>query len=123
VPSDVAKRLFQASMGLFFSSDLSLVSLLGSMVLARGGGDDLFFYYMDANNTERELVEGGAPAVATYLGKQLGGALCTSAPVRRIKWAADHVEVFADGITVRAKYVIITAPPVLASQIEYQPAL
>ena len=123
VPSDTAKEMFRAALGLFFCGDLSMVSLLGSMVLARGGGEDYFNYYMDSTITEQDLVDGGTPEVARRLGEKLGDALRKSTPVRRVKWADDHVEVFGDDIVVRAKRVIITAPPVVAAQIEYDPPL
>jgi monoamine oxidase len=124
VPSWGAQQLLGSSMRLLFSSDPSVVSLLGSMVLARGGGDAGFLYFLDAAITETHLVDGGGtPEVARRLGVELGDSLRTSAPVRRIVHTDDGVEVFADGATVGARYVIVTAPPVLASQIEYDPPL
>ncbi|HET6230618.1 MAG TPA: FAD-dependent oxidoreductase [Longimicrobiaceae bacterium] len=124
VPSERARTLLRTTLGLLFSSDLSLVSLLGGMVLARGGRGDGFLYYIDASITETHLVDGGGtPEVARRLGEELGGALHTSAPVRRIAHTDGGVEVVADGVTVRAGYVIVTAPPVLAGEIEYDPPL
>jgi monoamine oxidase len=97
---------------------------LGSTLLGCGGEDQGFTYYADASITESDLVdEGGPPEVARRLGDALGDALHKSAPVRRIEHNNEYVDVFADGITVRAKYVIVTAPPIVASQIEYQPML
>ncbi|MDB4950003.1 MAG: Putrescine oxidase [Gemmatimonadetes bacterium] len=124
VPSDRARTLLRTSLGMLFSVDPAQVSLLGSMVLARGGRDDGFQYFVDASITETHLVDGGGtPEVARRLGSELGDALCTSAPVRRITQTDDGVEVTADGLTVSARYVIVTAPPVLSGQIEYDPPL
>lgn len=124
VPSDDARHMLRTGLGLAFSTDLSTVSLLGSMVLAKGGGKDGFGYYLDSTLTETHLVDGGGtPEVARRLGDELGDALHRSAPVRRIAQTDEGVEVIADGVTVRARYVIVTAPPVLAGQIEYDPIL
>jgi monoamine oxidase len=124
LPSSGAQQLIGASLSLLFSSDPAVVSLLGSMVLARGGGDAGFLYYIDASNTETHLVDGGGtPEVARRLGLELGDALRTSAPVRRITQTDGGVEVVADDVTASARYAIVTAPPVLAAQIDYDPPL
>ncbi|HYH81467.1 MAG TPA: FAD-dependent oxidoreductase [Longimicrobium sp.] len=124
VPSENARHMLRAGLGLAFSTDLSTVSLLGSMVLARSGGRDGFGYYLDATITETHLIDGGgSPEVARRLGVELGDALHTSCPVRRISQSDGGVEVSGDAVTVRAGYAIVTAPPVLAGQIEYDPVL
>ena len=124
VPVEKAKMMLRASLGLLFSVDLAQVSLLGSMVLARGGDPVGFRYFADAAFTETDLIDGGGPPeVARRLGDALGQSLRKSTPVRRIKHFDDHVEVHGDDVVVRARYVIVTAPPILASRIEYEPAL
>ena len=124
VPVEKAQVLVRMALSLLFSCDPAEVSLLGSMTLACGGGKDGFQYYANANLTETHLVhDGGTPEVARRLGVALGDALRMSAPVRRINHDDDGVEVIADEITVRAKYVIVTAPPIVAAQIEYNPPL
>jgi monoamine oxidase len=124
VPSEKARIMLRASLGLLFSVDLAQVSLLGSMVLAQGGGTNGFTYYADATLTETSLVDGGgAPEVANRLGDALGDSLRKSTPVRRIRQFDDRVEVCGDDVTVSARYVIVTAPPVIAGRIEYEPEL
>lgn len=123
VPHEKAQMMLRSSLGLLFSVDLDEVSLLGSMVLARGNNEG-FMYYADATLTETHLItEGGPPEVARRLGDQLADALRKSTPVRRIRQLDDHVEVYGDDVVVHARFVIITAPPVLAGEIEYEPAL
>ncbi|MFL6248411.1 MAG: flavin monoamine oxidase family protein [Thermoanaerobaculia bacterium] len=123
VPFEKARIMIRTALSLLFSSDPAEVSLLGSMLLARGNKEG-FQYYADASFTETHLVDGGGvPEVARRLGDALGDALRKSTPVRRIEQNADSVEVFGDDISVRAKYAIVTAPPVVASQIEYHPPL
>lgn len=122
VPHANAQMMLRASLGLLFSTDLANVSLLGSMMLARGSKDG-FVYYTDATQTESHLVDGGPPEIARRLGEQLGDTLRLETPVRRIRQFDDHVEVHGDDVVVHANFVIITAPPRLAGQIDYDPAL
>jgi monoamine oxidase len=76
VPSATARKLMNTTMTTLFCVDPDEVSLLGSFVLARGGGG--FEYYVDSTNTETHLVDGGAPELAVRLAAKLGDALSTS---------------------------------------------
>jgi monoamine oxidase len=104
-----------------FCVDPNEVSLLGSLVLARGGGS--FEYYIDSSITETHLVDGGAPEISIRLAAKLGDALHLSSPVRRIRQTSAGVEVFSDQLTVDAQRVIVATPPLLAGRIEYDPPL
>jgi monoamine oxidase len=121
VPSAAARKLLNTTMTTLFCVDPDEVSLLGSLVLARGGGR--FEYYVDATITETHLVDGGAPELAVRLAAKLGDALHLSSPVRSIRQDDAGVEVFSDRLTVDARRVIVATPPLLASRIEYDPAL
>jgi monoamine oxidase len=121
IPSPTARRLIDQTMTVLFCADPAEVSLLGSMVLARGGGG--FEYYADSSGTETHLIDGGAPELARRAGEALDDALCLSSPVRRISQSDDGVEVAADGLDVRARRVIVATPPVLAGRIDYEPRL
>jgi len=104
-----------------FCVDPDEVSLLGSLVLARGGGS--FEYYVDSTITETHLVDRGAPELAVRLAATLGDALHLSSPVRLIRQSNAAVEVLSDRLTFDARRVIVATPPLLASRIEYDPAL
>jgi monoamine oxidase len=121
VPSRTARELLHAAFGLMFCVDPSEVSLLGSMVLATGGGG--FQYYLDNKQTETHLVDGGAPELAARFAAPLGERLWLSSPVRWIRHRDGYVEVGGNHDTVRAKRVIVATPPLLASRIEFDPAL
>ena len=121
VPSANAQKLIGTTMTTLFCVDPNEVSLLGSLVLARGGGS--FEYFIDTAMTETHLVDGGAPELAVRLAAKLGDALHLSSPVRRIKQSSAGVEVFSDRLTVDARPVIVATPPFLASRIEYDPVL
>ncbi|HWM30965.1 MAG TPA: FAD-dependent oxidoreductase [Methyloceanibacter sp.] len=121
VPSPTGRKLLRTTMTVLFCVDPDEVSLLGSMVLARGGGG--FEYYVDSTNTETHLIDGGSPALANRLAAQLGEALHLSSPVRRIEQTSAGVRVIGDRQTVEARRVIVAVPPYLASRIDYDPAL
>src|SRR5712671_211414 len=121
VPSATAQKLIRTTMTTLFCVDPDEVSLLGSCVLARGGGG--FEYFVDSTITETHLVDGGAPELAVRLAATIGDALHLSSPVRRIRQSRAGVEVVSDRLTVDARRVIVATPPFLASRIEYDPAL
>lgn len=121
VPSRTARAMLRAGFGTIFCVDPSEVSLLGSLVLAAGGGG--FQYYLDSKQTETHLIDGGSPELAARFAAPLGGRLRLSAPVRSIRHRADHVEVGNGRAAVRARHAIIAVPPLLASRIDYDPPL
>ncbi|MFI1965807.1 flavin monoamine oxidase family protein [Streptomyces pathocidini] len=123
VPSANALAYLRSTMSLLFCTDPAEVSLLGALVLARGGGKSGFTYYTDARRTESHLVDGGVPELARRMGGALGDALRLSSPVRRIAQNTDGVRVFTDALVVRARQVIVATPPVLAGRILYDPPL
>jgi monoamine oxidase len=121
VPSRTARQMLHAVFGLLFCIDPRQVSLLGSLMLAAGGGS--FQYYMDTKQTETHLLEGGTAELAARFAQPLGERLEMSCPVRRIRELDGGVEVEGDRTSVRAQRVIVAAPPLLAGRIEYDPAL
>ena len=84
VPTGTARQMINAVMTTLFCSDPAEVSLLGALVLARGGGG--FEYYADQRNTETHLVSGGVAEVAVRLADRLGAAVRLSG----LRSSADH---------------------------------
>jgi monoamine oxidase len=121
VPSAMARKLIRTTMTTLFCVDPDEVSLLGSFVLAQGGG--AFEYYVDSTFTESHLVDGGVPELAVRLAAKLNDALHLSSPVRLVKQTTAAVEVVSDLLTVEASRVIVAVPPLLASRIAYDPSL
>ncbi|MER5462965.1 NAD(P)/FAD-dependent oxidoreductase [Streptomyces sp. NPDC002668] len=121
VPSEKARTLLTSAMNLLFCADPAEVSLLGALVLARGGGS--FNYYTDTRKTETHLVDGGAPELARRIAERLGEAVHLSSPVRQITYNGTDVQVHSDALTVRARRVIVATPPVLAGRIAFDPPL
>jgi monoamine oxidase len=104
-----------------FCTDPADVSLLGALVLARGGGS--FEYYADSRITETHLVDGGVPELAARIAAGLGDAVHLSSPVTRITQSETGALVESASGTISADQVIVATPPVLASRIDYEPAL
>jgi monoamine oxidase len=121
VPTKKAQTMLFAALSTFFCVDPSEVSLLGSMVLAAGGGG--FQYYADTRNTETHLIDGGSPELAARMAGALDGRVRLSSPVRAIRQSNGSVDVLADGITIQARRAVLAAPPAVASRIDFDPAL
>ncbi|MFF4228886.1 flavin monoamine oxidase family protein [Streptomyces sp. NPDC001820] len=121
LPSETARTLARASMNLVFCADPAEVSLLGALVLARGGGG--FTYYTDSRKTETHLVDGGAPELARKMAERLGESVHLSCPVRQITHNGTDVQVRCEALTVRAGRVIVATPPLLAGRIAFDPPL
>src|SRR3981081_511996 len=83
VPSKKAQALLLAGLSTFVCVDPAEVSLLGSMVLAAGGGG--FQYYADSKNTETHLIDGGSPEVAARMAGTLEDRVRLSRPVRAVR--------------------------------------
>jgi monoamine oxidase len=122
VPSKTARLFMRQMIAGFFAANPAEVSLLSVLVLARGAGS-LEYSSMVKGGADEALVEGGMHLVAEYLAGKVGDAVQLNSPVRSIKQDADGVQVLSDGGAVHAKRVIVTTPPILASQINYEPAL
>ena len=121
VPSKKAQILLLAGLSTFFCVDPAEVSLLGSMVLAAGGGG--FQYYADTKNTETHLIDGGSPELATRIASALGERVRLSSPVRTIQQNNGSVDIAADGFKVKARRAVMATPPSVATKIDFDPAL
>jgi monoamine oxidase len=121
VPSKKAQALLLTGLGTFFCVNPAEVSLLGSMVLAAGGGG--FQYYADSRKTETHLVDGGSPELAARMAGDLRDRVRLSRPVRAIRQHNGSVEVVADGVAVKARRAVIATPPAVAGRIDFDPAL
>jgi monoamine oxidase len=121
VPSRKAQALLLAGLSTFFCVDPAEVSLLGSMVLAAGGGG--FQYYADTRKTETHLIDGGSPELAARMAAALNGRVRLSRPVRAIRQDNGRVDVIADGLKLSARRAVVATPPAVAARIDFDPAL
>ena len=125
VPSKLGRELIQMAMRVLFCTDPAELSVLGALVLARGGAGTKrgFEYYTDSSLTETHLIDGDPPAVADRIAAALGDAVHLGQPVRAISQSDAGVEVHTDDLVVAAERVVVATPPVLASRIAFEPAL
>lgn len=120
--TDMARKMLRGMFSLVFMSDPSEVSLLHALHLLHSL-KSLEWIVSEEGGANQDLMVDGAQTLGERLVKQLGDAVRLSALVRRLKQDAAGVEVMADSITVRARRVIHTAPPILAGRMDYDPPL
>jgi len=125
VPSNLGRELAAMAMRVLFCTDPAELSVLGALVLGRGGHGSGrgFEYYTDSTLTETHLLDGDPPAVADRIAAALGDALHVGQPVRAINNDRHGVVVHADHLVVSAEHVIVATPPALAARIVFEPAL
>jgi len=115
----------------------TLLSLAAEAVFAAEPGDlsllHVLFYSHSGGSFQR-LVEttggaqqdrfvGGSALIAERLATRLGDLVRLDAPVSRVEVAGDKVTATTPAGQFEGRHIIVTAPPVLAGRIEYEPAL
>ena len=96
-----------------FAAEPQDMSLLHALAYTHSGGGVNSLIGV-RNAAQQDRLVGGSQLVAQRLAESFGDELVLGAPVRRIAQRADRVTVEADGMTVRARRVIVSIPPVLA---------
>jgi len=122
VPTKTARALLSAAMRGLFTSDPSEVSLLHALYLIRSAGG-LERLLSVEGGYQQDQFEGGAQGMANRMAAELGDAIRTGCPVRKIVQDAGSVRVCGDEIRVRARRAVVTIPPALAAQLRYDPPL
>lgn len=119
--SEAAEMLDMAFAGLYTSAASETSLLWGLMQTASAGG--LTFAISGKGGSQDARPVGGMGALHRPIVAELGEALHLSRPVREINQDADGVTVTADGLTVRARRVIVAVPLAVATAIVYEPML
>lgn len=122
VRAPAAKELLEGTIGGLHTCQPDEVSLLHLLFLIRSAGGINVLLSIEGGYQEN-LVDGGAGSIAQRMAAELGDAVRLNAPVRAISQGPDAATIEADGVTVRAKHVVMTAPPALAADIRYDPSL
>ena len=124
VPSRLGRELTQMAMRVLFCTDPAELSVLGALVLARGGHDNGGFeYYTESRLTETHLLDGDPPALAEHIAESLGDDVHLGQAVRAISQSDTGAEVRTDDLIIEAAHVIVAVPPALTSRIVFDPAL
>jgi monoamine oxidase len=114
--------LFEMAVRGLFTGDLRDTSYLHLLFLVRAHGSINNLFAIE-KGAQENLVEGGAGSIAQRVAAELGDAVRLNAPVRSIAQRDDHVLVTADDVAVSARHVVVTTPPALALEIEFDPVL
>ncbi|WP_309067820.1 NAD(P)/FAD-dependent oxidoreductase [Microbacterium sp.] len=96
-------------------------STLQAMLMAASAGS--FSNLVDADFILDKRIVGGMQEVSKRLAARVGDDVHLGQPVRRIQYGDGGVVVTSDGMTVRAKRVILAHAPVLYSRITFDPPL
>ena len=96
-------------------------SALQALLMAASAGS--FSHLVDADFILDKRVVGGLQQVPILLAERLGDDVFLGRPVRSLAWGEDGVTAHADGMTVRARHVILALAPVLYNRISFVPPL
>jgi len=122
VPTRLARDLVEATVRACFAAELSEVSLLNWLFLARsaGGVESLMNI---AGGYQDSQFEGGVGQVPDAMAAELGDAVMLGAPVTAVRQHDDRVEVLGAGAPVTARRVVLALPRALAAGIRFDPPL
>ncbi|KUL23686.1 flavin monoamine oxidase family protein [Actinoplanes awajinensis] len=96
-------------------------STLQAVLMAASAGS--FSHLTDEDYILDRRVVGGMQEVSLRIAASLGGDVHLGAPVRTIRTGPDGVTVVTDGVTVRARHVVVAVPPPLYTRISFDPPL
>ena len=122
VKRGIGYDLFEMAVRGLMTGDLNEVSFLHLLTLVRGHNSINNLFSIE-NGAQENLVEGGAGSIAVRMAEQLGEAVRLNSPVRSVTQHEDHVEVVSDSCAAAAPHVIVTIPPALVLEIDFEPAL
>jgi monoamine oxidase len=122
IRTTIARDLFETAIRGCMTGDLEEVSLLHLLFLARGHGSINTLFSIE-NGAQENLVNGGAGSIARRVADKLGDAVHLNSPVKSISQRSDHVVVSAGDVEVAARHVVVTVPPALILDIEFDPVL
>lgn len=122
IRTTIGHDMFEMAVRGLMTGDLREVSLLHLLLLshAHGGIDKLFSI---KGGAQENMVDGGAGSIARRMVDELGDAVRLRSPVRSITQRDDRVTVESTDVTVDARHVVVTVPPVLALEIAFDPPL
>ncbi len=118
---EAVRNLAFATGSAMLTKPIHAFSLLQSLLMAASAGS--YSHLVDADFILDKRVVGGLQQVPLLLAERLGGDVFLNQPVRTLEWSDAGVAAIADGITVRARFAILAAAPVLYSRISFAPPL
>jgi monoamine oxidase len=120
--SRTARMLLTLATEAVFAAEPGDLSLLHVLFYSHSGGS--FQRLIDTTGgAQQDRFVGGSALIAERLAAALGGVVRLAAPVSRIEVRGDKVTATTPAGQFEARHVIVTAPPLLAGRIDYEPAL
>jgi monoamine oxidase len=117
-----ARMLLTLGAEAVFAAEPGDLSLLHALFYSRSGGS--FQRLIDTSGgAQQDRFAGGSAVIAHRLAAQLGDIVRLDAAVSRIEVAGDKVTATTVAGQFEGRQIIVTAPPLLAGRIDYQPAL
>jgi monoamine oxidase len=117
-----ARSLLALAAQAVFAAEPGDLSMLHVLFYSHSGGS--FQRLIDTTGgAQQDRFLGGSALIAERLADALGSAVRLDAPVSRIEVRGDKVTATTTAGAFEARQVIVTAPPLLAGRIEYEPAL
>jgi monoamine oxidase len=120
--SKSARTLLALGAEAVFAAEPGELSMLHVLFYSRSGGS---FQRLIATTggAQQDRFVGGSALIADRLAASLGDVVRLAAPVSRIGVSGDKVTATTPAGQFDARQIIVTAPPLLAGRIEYEPAL
>ena len=117
-----ARHLLALAAEAVFGAEPGDLSMLHVLFYSHSGGS--FQRLIDTTGgAQQDRFVGGSALIAERLAAALGGVIRLGAPVSKIEVAADIVMATTAAGQFAGRQIIVTAPPLLAGRIEYEPAL
>lgn len=122
IRTTLGRDLFEMAVRGLFTGDLDDVSLLHLLFLAHSHGSIDTLFSIEGGSQEN-MVVGGAGSIAIRMADALGDAVRLNVAVRSVTQRDDRVVVEAGQVTVTARHLVVTAPPALILEIDFDPVL
>jgi monoamine oxidase len=123
VPHPLAQSRLARSLEGVFGGGPGELSLLAALAIIRSGAHEITrLAAREDLGPERRFV-GGAQHLCERMAEPLGERVILDAYVSHVEQGSTGAQVTASDLTVSARRVIITLPPVLAGRVRYTPAL
>ena len=117
-----ARDLIKLAIWAVWAAEPEDVSLLHVLFYIRSAGSFEALIETEGGAQDSRVV-GGTQLISLRMAEELGEAVRTSAPVRRIEHSPAGVVAGGNGFSVEAREAIVATPPTLAGRIDYTPAL
>lgn len=117
-----AKDLIRLAVHAVWAAEPEEISLLHFLAYTRAAGSIEALLDTEGGAQDSRVV-GGSQAISERMAADLDGRVLTGKQVSAIEWSGDSVIVRAAGSSFSARRAIVTAPPVLAGGIEWEPVM